>query len=181
MPDTQYSWEELDRFTAKKEGLWTWPTQAHINLLKLGFDVIDMDDLDNERFIKEGGSYLIEKYGEEVGRKQIERSDIEQERKLMKEYEHYNKHIRQLPSIALIAETLDKGFLAICNINAYVLNKKPGYAGHFVVIYGYDDTHLYLHDPGLPAKEGRKVTYEEFLKAWEYPHKNARNLTAFKL
>ena len=26
IPDKDFSWEELDKFTAKVEDLWTWPT-----------------------------------------------------------------------------------------------------------------------------------------------------------
>lgn len=180
LPDREYSWKELEKFTAKKEGLWTWPTQAHMNLINLGFDVIDMDDFDNKRFVKEGGKYLIEKFGEEVGGKQIARSDIEQERRLMKEYEKYKKHKIQFPEFEDIKHVLDEKYLIICNVNMYTLHGKPGYAGHFVVIYGYDENLLYLHDPGLPPTESMKVSYNEFQKAWDYPDKNARNITAFK-
>lgn len=181
LPDKEYSWEELEKFTAKKEGLWTWPTQAHMNLIKMGFDVIDMDDFDSKKFVREGGKYLIEKYGEEVGKKQIIRSDMKQEIKLMKEYETFKKHTMKLPGFEDIKIALRKGYIVICNVNMYALNDKSGYAGHFVVVYGNDDENFYLHDPGLPPSKNRKVSYKQFQKAWDYPDKNARNLTAFKL
>lgn len=181
LPDKDYSWKDLEKFTAKKEGLWTWPTQSFMNLINLGFDVIDIDDMDNKKFIEEGGQYLINKYGKEVGEKQIERSDIKQEIRLMKKYEKYGKHKIQMPTFKMLEELLDQGYLVVCNINAYKLNDKPGYAGHFVVTYGYRSKNLHLHDPGLPAMENRIVSYEQFKKAWDYPNENARNLMAFRL
>jgi hypothetical protein len=180
LPEKDYSWKKLDEFTAKKEGLWTWPTQAHMNLIKMGFDVIDMDYFDNQRFAREGGKYLIEKFGEEVGKKQIERSDLDQEVRLMKEYETFQKHQMKLPTFETVKKALDDGYLVICNVNSYALDNETGYSGHFVVVYGYDDGNLYLHDPGLPGKEARKISFDQFLKAWDYPDKNARNMTGFK-
>jgi|SRR5579884_649798 len=180
LPEKEYSWEELEKFSAKKEGLSTWPTQAYMNLLKMGFEIIDMDEFDNQRFIKLGESYLIEKFGEEVARWQVQMSDLAQERRLMEEYETYHKHQFKLPEIEDIKKSLDQGFLVMCTVNSEVLNHKSGYIGHIVLIYGYDDKNLYLHDPGLPPIEARKVSYEEFRKAWESPNEGARNMAAFK-
>ena len=180
LTDKEYSWEELEEFSAKKEGLSTWPTQSYMNLIKMGFEVVDIDEFDNKEFIKEGGRYLIKKYGEDVAQWQIKMSDLDQERKLMKEYETYNKHQFKLPNLEDVKKALDEGFLVMCTVNSEVLNNEPGYTGHIVLIYGYDDQNLYLHDPGLPPLESRKISYKEFRKAWESPDEGARNMAAFK-
>ena len=90
-------------------------------------------------------------------------------------------HKKQIPTISNIKELINKGYLLTCNVNSYALNNESGYAGHFVVIYNYDDDYLYLHDPGLPPLKNRKITYKQFMKAWEYPNESAKNVLAFRL
>jgi hypothetical protein len=66
------------------------------------------------------------------------------------------------------------------HVNARVLNGRDGYAGHFVVVKGYDAGQLIINDPGLPAYENKFLTYANFMKAWAYPNKEALNLIAFR-
>ncbi|MCL5438519.1 MAG: peptidase C39 family protein [Patescibacteria group bacterium] len=176
----EFDWKKLEKLSAKKNGLWTWPTQSLINFHKMGFSIIDMDNFNIEEFIKNGGNYLIKKYGKEVGEAQIKHSDIENERRIYKKYLKLNLHQQKLPSIKDIKNLLYKGYLIICNVNSKALNNKNGYCGHMVVVCGYDDKNLYLHDPGLPPLKNRKISYRLFNKAWGYPNKDANNLTGFK-
>lgn len=90
LPERDFTWEELDKLTAKKGNLWTWPMAATINLKKMGFEAVSMTDFDYKRFSEEGGAYLVEKFGEEKGKAQIEHSDIEQERRLAKSFMSYS-------------------------------------------------------------------------------------------
>jgi hypothetical protein len=180
LPNNEYHWEELEEMTAKKANLWTWPTQGLITLHKIGFDIIDISDFDIEQFINTGEEYLLQEYGKEVADEQVKHSDIQQERALYKEFIQHIKFQKRIPKIEDLEYFVEKGYLIICNVNSKALNNQQGYVGHFVVIIGYDDNHLYLHDPGLPPLQDRKVTYEHFMKAWEYPNEKARNLTAVK-
>lgn len=52
LPNKDYSWQELEKLTAKEEGLWTWPTQGLMSLYKMGFKIIDIEDFDIQEFIK---------------------------------------------------------------------------------------------------------------------------------
>jgi len=180
IPNKEYTWKELDQMTAKKEGMWTWPTQGLMNLHKLGFEVIVIESFDIEAFVKSGREYLLKEYGKKVADEQIKYSDIPQERALYKEFLKYSKYQKRCPTIEDIKRFVKKGYLVICNVNSKTLNDQQGYVGHFVIVIGYDDKHLYLHDPGLPPLENRKVFPEQFMKAWEYPNEKARNLTAVK-
>ena len=180
-PDKEYTWEELEKFTAKKEGLWTWGMQGLINMQKLGFDVIVREDFDSQQFIEKGEEYLKEKFGKEVAREQIKHSDIDQEREIAKEYVKLFGTKGIPASLDELKSLLDSDYLIIANVNSKALNNKEGYVGHFVVIYNYDDTYLYLHDPGLPPQEARKVSFVQFLKAWEYPDEDAKGIMAFTL
>jgi hypothetical protein len=180
-PNKSYSFKDLDKMSAKKEGLWTWQTQMIINLLKEGFDVVDIDSFDILAFVKDGGEYLRKKYGDEVAKQQIKNSDIVQEQRLYAEYLKLNKHIQRIPKIDDIKSLLAKGYLVVCNINSRALSNKDGYVGHYVVIFQADDKDIYFHDPGLPPLSNRKETIENFTRVWAYPNVEAKNLTAFKL
>ena len=65
-------------------------------------------------------------------------------------------------------------------MNANALDDEEGYTGHFIVIFEYDKKGFLLHDPGLPPRPNRKVSYENFTKAWQYPTEESSNLHAFK-
>jgi len=181
LPNREFSWKELEKMSAKKKNLWTWPTAAILNLKKMGFDVIKISDFDYERFAKEGEKYLVEKYGEKVAEIQIKHSDIAQEKGLAKKLIKEFKTIKRPASFDDIKKLLSKGYLIICNVNSRALNNQEGYVGHFVVIVGVEDEKIILHDPGLPPFPNREVPKNIFEKAWSYPSVNEKNLIALKL
>lgn len=133
-PMKDYSWENLEKFTAKKEGLWTWAMQGLINMQKLGFDVIVREDFDNQQFIDKGEEYLKEKFGKDVAAEQIKHSDIEQEREIAKEYVILFGAKGIPASFDELKQFIDDDYLVIANVNSQALNNKEGYVGHFVVI-----------------------------------------------
>lgn len=57
---------------------------------------------------------------------------------------------QRIPTLADVAQLLEKGFIPLCLINSAALAGKSGYTGHTVVITGIDDAKLVMHDPGLP-------------------------------
>jgi len=178
--ERDFSWDELDRISKKVKGLWTWPLAALLWLTKNGIEVKNIEVFDYPAFIKKGGKYLIETFGEEVGRAQVEHSDIEQERRISKDFMKQVDTEQRLPALQDIKKLLREGFLVVCNINARALDQKPGFAGHFVVITKLDGKQITLHDPGLPPLKNRKVTAARFEKAWAYPDKQAKNIMAFR-
>lgn len=145
-----------------------------------GLEVKNVEPFDYNRFVKEGGQYLIDVYGEEVGNAQIKHTDIEQERLVAKSFVNEIETVRDIPSVEDLRNLLLGGYLIICNINSNALNDQLGYVGHFVVIKGFDNDHLFLHDPGFPAFENRKVKIDLFEMSWAYPDENAKNVMAFR-
>ena len=75
-PEREFTYDELDLISRKLPGKWTWPTAAMLWMLDNGFGVELVENFDYSRFAAEGGDYLISRYGEEVGRAQIENSDV---------------------------------------------------------------------------------------------------------
>ncbi len=181
LPEKDFSLKELEQMTAKRKGKWTWPLKGMISLKKMDFDVVNMEDFDYRKFSKNPSKYLVEKYGDKVGKIQEKHSYIPQEQEFAKEFVKLFGMQQKLPEIIDIKKHLDKGYLVMCNINSRVLNGLPGYAGHAVVIFDYDENSFYLHDPGLPPRKNRKVPFKRFMKAWAYPDEGAKNITAFRI
>lgn len=180
LPKKDFSWHQLEKITAKVDGFGTWPLAGMLWMDKNGFDVVDIETFDYEKFIKNGGQYLIELNGEDIGQRQIKQSYIPQEIEFSKKLLKRGITKKTLPSQETIVEFLQKRYLVICNINMQALNNKPGYIGHFVVVKGYNDKGFVLHDPGLPPQENRLVSYGDFAKAWTDPNEEARNVMALK-
>ena len=47
LPEKDYSWEELEKITAKVEGLWTWQYAGTLWMQKQGFEIKNIDPMDN--------------------------------------------------------------------------------------------------------------------------------------
>lgn len=180
-PEEEHGWKELEKITAKAEGLWTWPYAGLVWLSQKGMEVINIEAFDTQGFIDEGGKYLIKEYGEEMGQAQIEHSDIKQEQEMAKQFIEIVNVQKWVPELEEIKEFIKRGYIIICNVNSRALNYKEGYEGHFVVIKGFEENGFIIHDPGLPGIENRKVEFGLFEKAWAYPNEKARNIMAFKL
>jgi hypothetical protein len=182
LPKENYSFKELDLKTAKVKGLWTWSMPGLLWLKKKGFEIEVIEMFDYKEFIKNGERYLIDFYGKEVGEAQITHSKISNEIINAKKFIKEIKPKHRIPDIKDIINYLNKGCLVVCVVNSRILNNKTGYSGHFVLIKGYKNNSLILHDPGgRPGKENRNVSFKLFEKSWAYPDENAKNIISFKL
>lgn len=179
-PECEYSFEQLDVISAKKEGMWTWQMAGLLWLQEQGVEVKDIEPFDFARFIEEGGEYLVDEFGEEMGRAQIEHSDIEQERGLSREFIKRVDVEKRVPSMEDIKELIRDGYVVCCNVNSAKLDGKEGYCGHFVVAKGFDETGFIVHDPGLPPMENMTISFEVFEMVWAYPNEQAKNIMAFR-
>lgn len=172
---------ELEKISGKLPGKWTWPTQAMIWLMDNGFAIELIENFDYRAFANGGGRYLIERFGEEVGRAQISNSDIAREQILAGSFADRARVKMETPDISDIAEAIRAKRVPIVNLNAAALFGEDGYAGHFVVICSVTEEDVKLHDPGLPPKPNCSVAIDDFMRAWSYPAEMDRNLlTIFK-
>lgn len=145
-----------------------------------GFDVVDVEVFDYQRFVKEKENYVLSFYGDTTGREQIIHSDINQEVGYAQQLLEAKIVQKAIPTLKTFQDFLSKSWLLICLINSQKLNGKVGYIGHFVVVKGIIGDTLILHDPGLPPLENRKVKFRTFESAWAVPDENAKNVMAFK-
>lgn len=181
LPDRDFSWEELEKMSAKVPGKATWPAQMLLNLETMNFDVTIIESFDAKKFIKEGAEYLREEFGADVAEWQVSHSDIPQEQHLYQKMLDSGVHYEfRPPTLADIKHYLTEGYLVKVSLNSKHLNHKPGYVGHSVVVYDIDDEHIVFHDPGLPAQEARVETLEHFESAWASPNEKAKELIAVK-
>lgn len=178
--DRDFTWEELDKATAKGKDLWTWPMAGLIWMKSQGFDIQNIEIFDYQKFINIGQAYLVEKYGADVAAAQARNSDVDQEIGYAKKFVSLIKTQEREATLDDIIDYLKKGYLVGVNVNARTLNGEPGYVGHFVLVKGVKDGNLIIHDPGSPPLENRVISFEQFDKGWAYPTVEERNLMAFK-
>lgn len=179
-PEKDFTWRELDRLTAKRAGLWTWPLAGMMWMSDRGYEVVDVEEFDYGRFVEEREGYLLEFYGSEGGAEQIAHSDIDQEVAMAQRLLQSGLVTKGLPTLEMVGGLLDEGYLAGCLVNSRRLNGKNGYVGHFVLVKGMGEEGLTLHDPGLPPAENRPVSFGEFEQAWAAPDEKAKNVMGFR-
>lgn len=182
LPDRDFTWEELDKATNKQKDMWTWGMAGLYWLTQQGFEVVVVEDFDYLRFLNEKGSYLIERFGREIADEQIKNTDIEAEIKWVKPFIDNVNLQNWTAKLDEIINFLRNGYLVMVNVNSNSLRDKKGYAGHFLVVRGFDDKHLIVNDPGgAPGIENERITFEQFIKGWSYPDESSNNITAIKL
>jgi hypothetical protein len=178
MPDREFTYDELDEISAKEPGKWTWPTAAMLWMLENNLDVRLIEDFDYTAFVQRGEDYIIERYGEEVGKAQAENSDIERELDYSRRFMKIAPLEVRVPTLDDIRSELNSGAVVIVNLNSAVLNDSTGYAGHFVVVTDVGESTVKIHDPGLPPQPNMEIPIKKFLTAWAYPVDRDKNLLA---
>lgn len=179
-PAKDFSFDELDKITAKVPNMWTWPFAGDIWLSEHGIEVKTIQIFDIKRFAEEGEQYIVEFAGEKVAKAQAAHSDISAEKEYAKEYIRKVPIETRIPTIEDIKKLTTEGYVVTVSVNSYTLNGKEGYSGHRVVIIGISDEGVYINDPGLPPQENRFVPTDVFMKAWSYPDEKARFLYAYR-
>jgi hypothetical protein len=171
LPDQDFSWEELDRLSAKTESMATWPQRMLINLQKMGFTVASVGNFDGRAFIRDGAKYLQETLSPEVADWQIGHSDLSQ---AQKDYQAaYDQDIdiqKRIPELTDLQAYQQQGYIVSTKVNS-----------HRVVILAIDEQGVVLHDPGLPPYPALRVPREQFVAAWAYPDRTAQSFTAITM
>jgi len=165
-PSFDYPMKNWSRLTGYEEGLGTWANAGLIWFSEHGYDVKHYETFDFKEFIKSPREYMIQIHGQEAGNWGYEHTNVPKEIERMIALLDANIVESREPVIEDIKNGLNEGYLPRVTINAYALDNETGYEGHAVVITGYDDDFIILHDPGLPALADRKIAIDVFLKAW---------------
>lgn len=163
-------------------GKGTWANGGLLWFVEHGYDVKHMEDFDDERFVNEGGEYLIALHGQETGEWMIKHTNIAAEiERIKKLREHSSIYSRAIPTINDMKHLLDEGYLLRIAVNWRALHDKPGYDGHSIVAYGYDNDYMYVHDPGLPPQESLALAWDKLDRISADPTIQNREVDAVRL
>jgi len=169
-----YSFDEINTLLRRKPGQYSWWYAVLDKLGREGFEIKSIDTFSTERFVREGESYLLEYYGLEAGKVQIGKVDVSIIREDAKKFLE-NKSIEFDKRAATpddIRNHIQAGWYIVPCINSKILNFEPGYSGHFVFVYGFDDQNIVFHDPGGfngTAQAAQQASWELFENAWQQP------------
>ena len=179
-PSETHEWKDLEKITGKKDGKWTWPMKGWLYLTERGLEVTYYGTFDYRSFANDPHGYLQSRTSKEVADAQIKNSDIPYEVSIAKKIIDKVTQVHKIPTITDIKDFIAKKCLLLCNVNYFPLYNKPGYSGHFVLIYGIDDEYVYLHDPGLPSNPSAMIPLKNFMNAWEYSGVENKGLTVIR-
>lgn len=172
------TWKQIDKLTKAIPGKATWTFIGEMEFAKKGLGVINIEPISYRRLYKQGVNYLKKKVGKQTADYYLKKSNIASVIKYIPEYLKTVKHESRRASIKEIAKLLKQGKLIGAEVNSRVLNNKPGFSLHFVLLYDFDGKNIILHDPGLPPIKSRKVSLKEFNQCFNFPGANG-GITVF--
>lgn len=158
---------KIDELTGYEAKRYTWSVCGAVVLARLIKGTKLLSEWDYSQFAAKGEAYLIEKW--DPSWFQLQRQHASPN--FAKEQEWARLAVEQNtfelggPSVGDIEKALLKNFV-IALVNAPRLYDSPGESGHFVVLFGFNNGHFYLHDPGLPAKSAQKIHKQKFAAAF---------------
>lgn len=158
--------DEWAALTGYEEGKGSWANAGPVWFIKNGYEVKHYETFDFEAFIDHPKEYMIKQHGVEAGTWGYENTNIPAEIERMKALVASGVVERREPTMADVKNFIDQGYLVRITINWNALTDEDGYAGHAIVITGYNDTYIQFHDPGLPAYANRQVSFNEMKTAW---------------
>jgi hypothetical protein len=176
------TWEEIDRITKTIPGKASWTMAAHMALADRGVEVVNIEPFDYEKFETEGLAYLEKNFDKDTVNWYREKSNLMVVKGDIPEFLKKVKHETRRATGEDIDNFLAKGYLIGAEINSRVLNKKPGFSLHYVLVREANNGNYIVNDPGggsSPPVENRMVTKSEFLEALGKDGANGE-VTAFK-
>ena len=165
-PKFDISMGEWANLTGYEEGLGTWANAGLVWFSEHGYEVKHYELFYFEEFIKNPKEYMIATHGQEAGTWGYEHTNVPKEIERMKKLLAMDIVENREPNLEDIKTGINEGYLPRATINACSLDNESGYEGHAVVITGYDDEFIILHDPGLPALANRKIPINLFMASW---------------
>jgi hypothetical protein len=168
MPERDFSFDELDKMSRKQVGKGTWWAGLLLELSKLDITVKDIEPFDYGRFYKEGESYVQILYPYEAANYHLNKTNLNAIKSLIPDFLDKIDLQSRPARLSDINKLLNDGWLIAAALNSRVLNDKPGFSGHIVVVYGIDSDsgEFWVHDPGPPPHKNWLVPREKFKTAF---------------
>ncbi len=154
----EHSLEEIGKLEETLPSGLTWTVGIAVAARKLGFPV---KIISTTNFSHDDEIEFYKKNSSDEGQKTLFR--LVDESKILG-VENIEKNM----SIEELQELLSEDSIPIVLVNWFSLAGREGYHGHFLVLSGYDDEYIYVHNPGIAnAQNFLPLKKENFLKAWE--------------
>lgn len=170
MPERQFTMPELEKLVGYEKGRGTWKALSMLNLAKLGFKVHWIEDFDHEQFVADPKGYLHTILDDKTYEWQVTHGDLEQEAERIKQYMQSGLPLEKRKATNEdIKRFLEDGWLVHLEVNARTLSGKAGYDGHSILVIGYNDKEVIIHNPDGESgnKPNQHVSWELLNKAWK--------------
>lgn len=170
MSEKKFATPELEELCGYVPGRGTWPTKSLLELHKMGFQVHWVEDFDHDAFVKDPVGYLSSILDKEALEYQLKHSDLALEARRMQEYMTLGLPLERRPATNEdIKHFLDDGWLVRLEVNARPLAGRTGYEGHSILVVGYDDKEVIIHNPdgAYGNKPYQHVTWDLLDRAWK--------------
>jgi hypothetical protein len=178
----EFTWAAIDQITKTIQGKGSWTMAAEIELAKRGIEVINIEPFDYQQYYEQGLDYLNQHFNQEIISWYINKSNLLSVRDDIPTFLKLVKHETRKATIGDIDTLLNKGYLIGAEINSRILNNKPGFSLHYVLVKGKENSQYIVNDPGggsSPSQENRKVSVADFIAALGKEGSNGE-VTAFK-
>lgn len=170
LADREFSESEIDELCGYVRGKGTWKAQMMLSLSDLGFETQWIEDFDHHEFVKNPESYLSSILDKEAFEWQVNNSDLPLESLRIKQYIERGQPLENRKGTREdIQNFLDDGWLVMLEVNENVIADIPGYLGHVVLVIGYDDENVTVHNPdgNNGNKPNQVISWELLEKAWK--------------
>ncbi|MGB4967223.1 MAG: RluA family pseudouridine synthase [Candidatus Saccharimonadales bacterium] len=171
------TWQQAEAFTGFHDGKAPWTLRSLVQFHRMGLDIKMIEPFDYRRYLVEKEKYLQTVFAPEQVKWFAENSTLEEALPYLNEFLERIDYICRQAKLIDIDNLLGEGRLVTVTINSRVLQGKTGFASHVILIYDKVGGDYVVHDPGLPAAEGRKISADTLQKAMD----STASITGFKL
>ncbi len=178
--DERLDWLELEKLTGFKPGKAAWSLTIISYLAERGMDIRMIEPFDYARYYTIGEPYLDELFTPVEKDWQLKHGNILEIRPLIPDFLEKVKYELKRPSLEDIDSMLDEGRLVFVTVDSRILNDKPGYFSHAVLVIGNSRDQYIIHDPGLPPQPNRHVSKQKLYEAMGEEEKTSE-VTGFRL
>lgn len=177
-PQKNWSQSDMDEFCGASPGKYTWMFKPLTGMINLGLNLVVYSNLNTQEFLASPVEYMIQKYGSEGAKVNIENTDMDKVLAQAKDYVespeyHRIKRYSHSYTINMVKQLLDDGYLLLTWVNSRALNNLSGYSGHYILMHDHEPGVLIAHDPGGNCADGtpenqypnRTIPQDDFMRS----------------
>ena len=169
IPENTFTMDELDDISGYVEGMGTWQAESMLRLYDMGFKVYQIEDFDHQAFVSDPIKYLMSILDEQELEYQLKNTNLDIEVERIKKYIELGLPLEKRPATDDdIRHFIDDGWLVRLEVNDRPLAGLRGYNGHSILVIGYDEYSVTIHNPdGLNGNKASQIISWDLLnRAW---------------